>query len=75
VSAERVAESALRCLERALDAMNHAVTLTRDLGPAVAMEYIADFLNDTDGIDEAVVDATPDNWLTQWQVARVEVQS
>jgi hypothetical protein len=68
----KMLETAMRCLDRALTAMNHAVELTRDHGPAVGMESIADFLNDTDGIDEEVADATPEDWLTRWQVTDVE---
>jgi predicted ATPase len=72
VSAESVLETYARCLERALDAMNRAVEITTAKGPAVAMEFIADFLNDTDGIDEDVADVTPDDWLSRWHVARAE---
>ena len=68
--ADRFLDSAMRCLDRALAAMNEAVELTTAQGPAVAMEYIADFLNNTDGLDEAVAEKTPDNWLTQWSVTR-----
>lgn len=62
-------DTALRLLDNALDAMNHAIELTRDDGPAAAMEYIADFLNNTDSVDEEIADATPENWLTRWTVA------
>ena len=65
-------ESLLRLLDRALGAMNEAVELTTAQGPAVAMEYIADYLNNTDAIDEDVADRTPDNWLTRWQVSPVD---
>ena len=61
-------ETLIRCLDRALEAMNRAVEMTTEHGPAVAMELIADFLNDTDGIDEAVANSTPIDWLTRWQV-------
>lgn len=63
-------EAALRCLDRALNAMNRAIEITTAEGPDVAIEFIADFLNDTDGIDEDVADRTPDDWLTRWQVTR-----
>lgn len=59
-----------RCLGRALDAMNHAVQMTADDGPAKAVEYVADFLNDTDSIDPDIADTTPQDWLTRWTVKR-----
>lgn len=47
----------LRCLSGALNAMNTAVLMTVEHGPAKAMEYIADYLNETDAVDE---DSEPD---------------
>lgn len=64
------APTVLKLLDNALGAMNHAVRITVEQGPAEAMEYIADYLNDTDGVDEEVEDEVPDNWLTQWKVTK-----
>lgn len=64
-------DTALRLLDSALGAMNHAVALTAEHGPGDAMEFIADYLNDTDGIDNELADNTPEDWLTRWQVTRV----
>lgn len=65
-------ETALRLLDRALTAMNEAVAMTAEKGPAVAMEFIADFLNDGDAVDEEMAFALADDWLTRWMVARNE---
>lgn len=67
---EMLTETAMQCLDRALDAMNRAVGMTAEQGPAAAMEFIADFLNNSDGIDEAVANAAPDDWLTRWRVVK-----
>jgi hypothetical protein len=64
--------TALELLGDALGAMNHAIELTRDEGPAVAMEYIADYLNDTDAADEEICDSIPENWLTRWTVTATQ---
>lgn len=57
-----------RCLSDALRVMNEAVAMTADQGPAKAIEYVADFLNDTDGIDVEMAKACPADWLTRWNV-------
>ncbi len=62
--------TAIRCLDGALKAMNEAVRMTAEQGPAVAIEYIADYLNDTDAVDWGVADSAPDDWLTRWKVER-----
>lgn len=67
-SSESFAEVAARVLDKALGAMNEAVRITSEEGPAAGMEYIADYLSNTDGVDEAIADALPDNWLTKWTV-------
>jgi hypothetical protein len=69
VSADRLAETAIRCLDRALAAMNQAVEITTADGPAKGIEHIANFLNNTDGLDDDVADRTPDDWLTRWTVS------
>lgn len=60
----------LRCLSGALNAMNTAVLMTVEHGPAKAMEYIADYLNETDAVDEDSADVIPSDWLTRWKVMR-----
>lgn len=57
-----------RCLERSLDAMNEAIRLTSTQGPVVGMEYIADFLNGTDGCDPELADSLPEDWLGRWTI-------
>lgn len=61
-------ESVLRCLEGALKAMNDAVLMTVEFGPVKAMEYIADYLNETDSADQDQADIIPADWLTRWTV-------
>lgn len=56
-------------LNRAIHRMNEAVVMTTSFGPAHAMEYIADYLNETDSIDEGMADV-PHDWLTRWTVSR-----
>lgn len=68
VTTSHPSEAVWRCLEGALGAMNEAIAICTVSGPAVAIEHIADYLNNTDGIDEEIVDSTPDNWLTKWTV-------
>lgn len=52
--------------------MNRAVEITTTEGPVQGIEYVADYLNNTDGVDEAIADSTPDDWLTRWTVARTD---
>ena len=48
--------SLARLLDRALDAMNHAVLITARTGSsATGMEYIADWLNGHDACDEEML--------------------
>lgn len=63
-------ETFARCLEGALGAMNEAIRMTTEQGPAAAIEYIADYLIDTDGIDDKVAGNAPSDWLTRWSVSR-----
>lgn len=42
-------------LGAALGAMNHAVLMAATVGSPLAMEYIADWLNDSDAIDEELL--------------------
>lgn len=58
--------SVMRCLDGALKAMNTAVLMTVEHGPAKAMEYIADYLNETDAVDQDSADIIPSDWLTKW---------
>jgi hypothetical protein len=53
-------------LEDALNAMNQAVSITAERGPTAAIESIADYLNDTDAVDETIADRLPADWLTRW---------
>lgn len=60
-----------RCLERALTTMNEAVGMTAEKGPAKAIEYVADFLNNTDAVDDEMAKTCPEDWLTRWKVELV----
>lgn len=63
-------EVALDLLGKALGAMNEAIEITWKQGPAEAMEFIADYLNNTDAIDEKIADECPEDWLDRWKVER-----
>ena len=63
--------SVVRCLERALQAMNEAVAMTAVDGPVVAIAYIAEFLDMTDGVDERLAADHPTDWLSRWAVIQM----
>lgn len=63
---EDFAATLVHLLDNALHAMNQAVSITAEQGPAAGVEWIADFLNDTDAVDDDIASQLPLNWLTQW---------
>lgn len=56
-----------RLLADGLDIMNTACQVTAELGPSAGMEFIADYLNNTDGASEERV---PSDWLSKWGAYR-----
>jgi hypothetical protein len=63
-------DTVARIMQRHGDTMNQAILITSERGPAAAMEFIADYLSNTDAVDEEMADALPDDWLTRWVVGR-----
>lgn len=49
--------------------MNDAVVMTETQGPAAAIEFIADYLNNSDAVDERTCSVASD-WLDRWTVTR-----
>jgi hypothetical protein len=54
-----------RLLNDALQTMADSIRVTTELGPTAGMEFIADYLNNTDAFDDDDP-PTPEDWLTKW---------
>jgi hypothetical protein len=51
-----------------LSALNGAIKVTADLGPDHAMLFLAEYLNNIDGVEPKIAESLPDDWLSRWSV-------